>query len=117
MLSARDQFFSGTTSSTAAMGLGFEVIAENQSPVYNATTMPLLALNGRHQITNGTRTPANSPIETPAPPVLKSQTAKDNGGFSNLPAREPIDMEFKNLSLTVQLGFRKGKPIITSGID
>ncbi|KAI8119326.1 ATP-binding cassette sub-family G member 1 [Lucilia cuprina] len=116
MLSARDQFFSTTAPSTAAMGLGLEVVSESQPPVYNTTTMPLLTSNGHLDYKNGGRTPANSPVETQAP-TLKSEMAKDNGRFSNLPTREPIDMEFKNLSLTVNLGFRRGNKEILHNVS
>lgn len=112
MSSARDQFFSGTAPSSAAIGLGVEIVSSPPPPVYNTTTMPLLSSsNGHLNLRNGTggRTPANSPTEPQPPTTIKSEIAKDGGRFSNLPSREPIDMEFKNLSLTVKLGFRKGK--------
>lgn len=106
MLSARDQFLSSTTSSTAGIGLGVEIVSSSQQPpVYSSTTMPLVSSNGHMEKTNG-RTPANSPVDTQIP---KIKSVTDNGRFSNLPSRNPIDMEFKNLSLTVKLGFRKGK--------
>lgn len=108
MLSARDQFFSATAPTSAGIGLGVEVISELQPPVYNVTTMPLISSNGHVEYKNGGKTPANSPVESQTP-KLNGEMRKDNGRFSNLPAREPIDMEFKNLSLTVKLGFRKGE--------
>lgn len=33
----------------------------------------------------------------------------DNCGVSNLPYREPIDLQFKDVTYTVNLGFNKGK--------
>ncbi|KAM7352809.1 ATP-binding cassette sub-family G member 4 isoform 1-T4 [Cochliomyia hominivorax] len=106
MLSARDQFFSGTAPSSAGIGLGVEVVSSPPPPVYKSTTVPLLSSNGHLDYKNGGRTPANSPVET-KPPTIKSEMAENNGRFSNLPSREPIDMEFKNLSLTVKLGFKR----------
>lgn len=48
----------------------------------------MIANNGRHDLENG------------------------NGvGFTNLPYREPIDIQFKDISYTVNLGFNKGKAI------
>jgi hypothetical protein len=31
--------------------------------------------------------------------------------FSRLPQREPVDMQFENISYTASLGFRKGKAL------
>ncbi|XP_061392278.1 ATP-binding cassette sub-family G member 4-like [Musca vetustissima] len=117
MISAREQFFANTgPTSGASVGLGIEIVSEMQ-PVYNSTTMPLKAANG-----NGSRreskTPANSPVDT-HPPTLNGNTLeeKDMGRFSNLPSREPVDMQFNNLSLTVNLGFRKGNKEILHNVS
>lgn len=37
----------------------------------------------------------------------------DNFGFSNLPYRDPIDLQFKDITYTVNLGFNKGMIIST----
>lgn len=33
----------------------------------------------------------------------------DNYGFTNLPYSEPIDLQFKDITYSVNLGFNKGK--------
>lgn len=39
-----------------------------------------------------------------------AENGNGNGvGFTNLPYREPIDIQFKDISYTVDLGFSKGK--------
>ncbi|XP_075151469.1 ATP-binding cassette sub-family G member 4 [Haematobia irritans] len=108
MLSAREQFFSNTGPSTAAgVGLGIEVVGELQ-PVYNSTTTPMTATNG-YGSRRESKTVVNTSVDTQVPMSNgKSSKEKDVGRFSNLPSREPVDMEFNSLSLTVNLGFRKG---------
>lgn len=116
MLTARDRFFADATSNTAGIGLGVEIVSDGPSPpVYNPTTMPLGSTNGLNRNNGngaGGKTPANSPLDIQAPKLetnYKLLPQKETERFSNLPSREPVDMDFKNLSLTVKLGFRRGK--------
>ncbi|XP_059222107.1 ATP-binding cassette sub-family G member 4 [Stomoxys calcitrans] len=116
MLSARDQFYSNAASPAAAVGLGIEVVGEMQ-PVYHSTTMPLTATNGYDSRRESKTTP-NSTNDSHVPALNgKSLREKDMERFSNLPSREPVDMEFNNLSLTVNLGFRKGSKEILHDIS
>ncbi|XP_073824320.1 ATP-binding cassette sub-family G member 4 [Musca autumnalis] len=115
MLSAREQFFANTApSSGASVGLGIEIVGEMQ-PVYNSTTMPLKSANGSRR---ESKTPANSPVDTQEP-MQNGNTldGKEMERFSNLPSREPVDMQFNNLSLTVNLGFRKGNKEILHNVS
>lgn len=36
-------------------------------------------------------------------------TNGNNFGFSNLPYREPIDLQFKDVTYTINMGWTKGK--------
>jgi len=42
-------------------------------------------------------------------PVEEEEVHFDTDALNNLPAREPVDMEFRDLSLTVKLGFNRGE--------
>lgn len=70
------------------------------APVYNSTTIPMSSIiNGN---SNYTSIPTNEPSNRPEDDyVLKP--------FSNLPAREPVDIQFKDVSYTVNVGFRQGR--------
>lgn len=54
-------------------------------------------------ITNDTTT------TTPWENGLQMENNNDNFGFSNLPYSEPIDLQFKDITYTANLGFNKGK--------
>ncbi|XP_037959032.1 uncharacterized protein LOC119688423 [Teleopsis dalmanni] len=130
MISARDKFFASSGSSTSALGLGIEVVDTTPTSVYNPTTMPLS--NGttdskRTKSTTFTVTNTTVPMtqshlgsssQTQAVSAVSAEEENDpnkqNGveeldriPFSNLPSRDPVDMEFKDLSLTVNMGFTK----------
>ncbi|XP_067621969.1 ATP-binding cassette sub-family G member 4 isoform X1 [Eurosta solidaginis] len=129
MLSAREQFLTSSTASTSALGLGIEIIDQRSVPVYNSTTVPLTTLNGLQNNghtfvsappTNAVHQTTDIHVEQRLPQHLpqKSNNSNNCNGlaeqsydepFSNLPARQPVDIEFKELSLTVQMGFIKGK--------
>lgn len=126
MLSAREQFFSPSTAPASALGLGIEVVDQQSTPVYSQTTVPLTSVHGWR---NGGSVFASAPSANGNEPHKDHQqtkiqpliTNKSNGytndstekncvePFSNLPSRQPVDIEFKELSLTVQMGFGKGK--------
>lgn len=123
MLTAREEFFAGITPATAAIGVGIELLSNDTNPptqpVYNPTTLPLSTSNGKsytngvHSSLNGSATNHTTQlvIKTNGHTINKSNDSNDDeiNPFSNLPCREPVDLEFKSLSLTVNLGFRKGK--------
>lgn len=73
----------------------------NDDKVYKSTTIPIN--NNRGEVYKNDR----------------SQTGNHQGGngengvnkqpqFSNLPSRQPIDLQFKDVAYTVSMGFRKG---------
>lgn len=78
-----------------------------EKPVYNTTTVPIS--NGKHHngvmngVTNGSNGNGHHPVEEDSDSDMNLDTH-----LTNLPHRDPVDMEFKDLSLTVNLGFRKG---------
>lgn len=111
MISAREQFFANTApTSAASVGLGIEIVG-GMPPVYNSTTMPLKAANGNDG-RRESKTTSNSQTDMHEHTAkVNTLEEKDAGRFSNLPSRDPVDMQFNNLSLTVNLGFRKGKGI------
>ncbi|XP_064548464.1 ATP-binding cassette sub-family G member 4 isoform X2 [Drosophila montana] len=130
MLSAREQFFND--GGTAGIGLGIEIGESGTSRagrgVYNATTVPMTSANSWR---NGQTSTATSTSTTPtAAPVLAiaKQAALEpvaegeedvhfnTDALSNLPAREPVDIEFKELSLTVNLGFNRGEKEILHNV-
>lgn len=76
-------------------------------PVYNSTTIPIQ--NGKYQngVSNGVNGNGHPPVEEDSDGDSDMDTH-----FSNLPHREPVDIEFKDLSLTVGLGFRKGEVLV-----
>uniref|UniRef100_A0A1B0ABB5 ABC transporter domain-containing protein n=1 Tax=Glossina pallidipes TaxID=7398 RepID=A0A1B0ABB5_GLOPL len=130
MLTAREEFFAGITPATATIGVGIELLSNDANPptqtVYNPTTLPLSTSNGK-SYTNGVHTSLNGSatnhttqlvIKTNGHTINKSNDSNDDeiNPFSNLPCREPVDLEFKNLSLTVNLGFRKGKKEILHNV-
>lgn len=124
MLSAREQFFN-SDGGTPGIGLGIEIgesgTAKPGRGVYNSTTVPMTSAsswrNG-HTNTTSTTTPTGAaPIaaaaakQPPLEPVVEVEEDFniDTNALSNLPPREPVDIEFKELSLTVKLGFKRGE--------
>uniref|UniRef100_A0A182T0N7 Uncharacterized protein n=1 Tax=Anopheles maculatus TaxID=74869 RepID=A0A182T0N7_9DIPT len=83
-------------------GIALSNLSEVQSaPVYNQTTVPLNRKDSRNMdqavIRNNTANtyPSNHDIEGHIRP------------FQNLPPREAVDLQFKDVSYCVSLGFRK----------
>jgi len=127
MLSAREQFFN-SNDGTAGIGLGIEIGESSTSKagrgVYNATTVPMTSAsswrNGQGTTSTTvpptvTVTPTSTQIaavkQTPLEPVNEGEEEVhfDMDALSNLPGRDPVDIEFKDLSLTVKLGFHRGE--------
>lgn len=126
MATTREQFLFGNESGVAGLGLGIEIGEAPNSRVYNATTEPVSSAGGRRNgqpSTTTTVTPTSAPTppqagysngstatkQPPLEPVEEEEVHFDTDALNNLPAREPVDMEFKELSLTVKLGFKRGK--------
>uniref|UniRef100_A0AAG5D8G3 ABC transporter domain-containing protein n=1 Tax=Anopheles atroparvus TaxID=41427 RepID=A0AAG5D8G3_ANOAO len=94
-------------------GIALANLSEAHSaPVYNQTTVPLNRKDSRNMeqavIRNNTGNnayPSNHDIEGHVRP------------FQNLPAREPVDIQFKDVSYCVSLGFRKGQKEILHKVN
>lgn len=69
------------------------------APVYNSTTIPM------SNVTNGNGTYSSIPTNEPSKRPEDDYVLRP---FSNLPAREPVDIQFKDVSYTVKVGFRQG---------
>lgn len=71
--------------------------------VYRSTTVPIN--NNRGELLKNDRSQSSN---------YRGDENGENGvykqpQFSNLPSREPIDLQFKDIVYTVNMGFRKGK--------
>lgn len=93
-------------------GIALSNLSEVQSaPVYNQTTVPLNRKDSRNMdqavIRNNTANtyPSNHDIEGHIRP------------FQNLPPREAVDLQFKDVSYCVSLGFRKGQKEILHKVN
>lgn len=93
-------------------GIALSNLSEVQSaPVYNQTTVPLNRKDSRNMdqavIRNNTAHtyPSNHDIEGHIRP------------FQNLPPREAVDLQFKDVSYCVSLGFRKGQKEILHKVN
>ncbi|ALC39044.1 CG5853 [Drosophila busckii] len=140
MPTARETFFSAD-GGTAGIGLGIEIGDTSASQagrgVYNATTVPMTSASSwRNGQTNAATKSTSSVLATPTsspavaskqPPLQAVSEAEAEGepeeefnldldALSNLPARESVDMEFKELSLTVKLGFNRGEKEILHNV-
>ncbi|KAH8334078.1 hypothetical protein KR059_006478 [Drosophila kikkawai] len=121
MATAREQFLFGSDNGVAGLGLGIEIGEVTPSRVYNTTTVPVTSAggwrNGQSSTTtsavNGSTTSKQPPLE----PVEEEEVHFDIDALNNLPAREPVDMEFKELSLTVKLGFNRGSKEILHNVS
>lgn len=126
MLSAREQFFAPSTLPASALGLGIEVVDQRSTTVYSPTTVPLTSVHGWRNggsvfasapSRNGNKAHSDQQLSQLQSLMANSSNGCTNGSknknsdepFSNLPSRLPVDIEFKELSLTVQMGFGKGK--------
>lgn len=93
-------------------GIALANLSEAHSaPVYNQTTVPLNRKDSRNMdqavIRNNTANTftSNHDIEGHVRP------------FQNLPPREPVDIQFKDVSYCVSLGFRKGQKEILHKVN
>ncbi|XP_002065683.2 ATP-binding cassette sub-family G member 4 [Drosophila willistoni] len=138
MLNAREQFFNGGNGdgSVAGLGLGIEITeygVSNGGRVYNTTTVPMTSASSWRTTTTTTNstgnatastTPSSAQVsssavvtKTPLEPVAEEDVHFDTDALSNLPARDPVDIEFKELSLTVNLGFNRGSKEILHNVN
>ncbi|KAH8287869.1 hypothetical protein KR018_003602 [Drosophila ironensis] len=117
MATAREQFLFGGDNGVAGLGLGIEIGEVTPSRVYNPTTEPVRPVQHAALITSpslptppqvGYSNGATASNQPPLEPVEEEEVHFDTDALNNLPAREPVDMEFKELSLTVNLGFKRG---------
>ncbi|KAH8410018.1 hypothetical protein KR009_004216 [Drosophila setifemur] len=124
MATAREQFLFGSDNGVAGLGLGIEIGEVTSGRVYNTTTVPV-ARNGQSspriivpptppQVAYGNG--SNASKQPPLEPVEEEELHFDTDALNNLPAREPVDMEFKELSLTVSLGFKRGSKEILHNV-
>jgi len=122
MATPREQFLFGSDNGVAGLGLGIEIGEVTSSRVYNSTTVPVGNSGGwRNAQSSVTPPPIPTPPQVnytngnapskqpPLEPVVEEEVHFDTDALNNLPAREPVDMEFKELSLTVKLGFNRGE--------
>lgn len=98
---------------------------QQQRPVYASTTIPIitnkdnkdnhrrqpsLAVTAAAPTTNQQQQPLNGNHATVTDEIMDNN---DNGykfqHFRSLPSREPLDIQFKNISYTVKMGFNTGK--------
>ncbi|XP_026844933.1 ATP-binding cassette sub-family G member 4 [Drosophila persimilis] len=136
MPTAREQFFNAGDG-VAGIGLGIEIGEADSGRVYNATTVPMTSAsswrNGQTSTATST-TFSSAPTSAPSPPqvaysngaaaikqpplesVAEEEVHFDSDALNNLPAREPVDIEFKELSLTVNLGFNRGSKEILHNV-
>jgi hypothetical protein len=76
------------------------------TPVYNATTVPInqtkeTNLGARKRTHSNTRPDQSTTTPHPDNYELKP--------FRNLPARSPVDIQFRDITYSVSAGFRKGE--------
>ncbi|XP_016979097.1 ATP-binding cassette sub-family G member 4 [Drosophila rhopaloa] len=130
MATSREQFLFGNDNGVAGLGLGIEIGEVNSSRVYNTTTVPVNSTGGwrnGQSSTTSSATPTSAPTppqvaysngskQPPLEPVVEEEVHFDTDALNNLPAREPVDMEFRELSLTVKLGFNRGSKEILHNV-
>ncbi|EDW52330.1 GM12092 [Drosophila sechellia] len=129
MATPREQFLFGSDNGVAGLGLGIEIGEVTSSRVYNSTTVPVGNSGGwRNAQSSVTPPPIPTPPQVnytngnaaskqpPLEPVVEEEVHFDTDALNNLPAREPVDMEFKELSLTVKLGFNRGSKEILHNV-
>lgn len=73
----------------------------NDDKVYKSTTVPIN--NNRGEVLKNDRSQSTNNRDGSGENGVHRQPQ-----FSNLPSREPIDLQFKDVAYTVNLGFRKG---------
>lgn len=92
--------------SQAQIGLtALSSVDRSDEKVYRSTTIPIN--NNRGELLKNDR----------SQPIHNWDGNGENGvhrlpQFSNLPSREPIDLQFKDVVYTVNMGFRKGRKLL-----
>ena len=77
-------------------GLAIATLNDHNEPVYKSTTVPI-----ERKISTAEKNPGLKNNFTSDPELHVRP-------FQNLPAREPVDIQFKDVTYTVNVGFRKG---------
>lgn len=90
-------------SARAQIALSVLSSADNRDEkVYKSTTVPIN--NNRGEVLKNDRSQSSNNREGNGENDIHKRPQ-----FSNLPSREPIDLQFKDVAYTVNMGFRKGK--------
>lgn len=76
-------------------------VDSNDDKVYRPTTVPIN--NNRSEVLKSDLSQSNNVRDANGENGVDKRPQ-----FSNLPSREPIDLQFKDVAYTVSLGFRKG---------
>ncbi|XP_017120884.1 ATP-binding cassette sub-family G member 4 [Drosophila elegans] len=126
MATPREQFLFGSDNGVAGLGLGIEIGEVTSGRVYNSTTVPMNSRNGQTSAPPSATPPpvptqpqvaySNGSKQSALEPVEEEEVHFDTDALNNLPAREPVDMEFRELSLTVKLGFNRGEKEILHNV-
>jgi hypothetical protein len=82
-----------------ARGLAMATINDSNEPVYKSTTVPIERKKSNVDRNPSLKNNFTSDLELQIRP------------FQNLPAREPVDIQFKDVTYTVSVGFRKGESV------
>lgn len=101
------------------------VSASDQKAVYQSTTVPITnngaVHNGRPTATTSPHLADNSAVATCSATAAADEAASASGSgtvesagyryanITSLPAREPLDIQFKDVSYTAKLGFFRGE--------
>ncbi|GAB0089083.1 ATP-binding cassette sub-family G member 4 [Sergentomyia squamirostris] len=96
----------------AELSLSNAPSAVDAPPVYKSTTVPFEKGNAQ----NGTVEHSPDARDTGSP-LINSEDTMELRAFSNLPSREPVDIQFKDVTYSVNVGFRKGKKEILHKVN
>ncbi|XP_058125809.1 ATP-binding cassette sub-family G member 4 [Anopheles ziemanni] len=96
-------------------GIALANLSEAQSaPVYNQTTVPLNRKDSRNMDQAVIRNNTGNGNSFTSNHDIESHAVRP---FQNLPPREPVDIQFKDVSYVVDLGFRKGQKEILHKVN
>lgn len=96
-------------------GIALVNLSEAQSaPVYNQTTVPLNRKDSRNMDQAVIRNNTGNGNSFTSNHDIESHAVRP---FQNLPPREPVDIQFKDVSYVVDLGFRKGQKEILHKVN
>jgi hypothetical protein len=79
------------------------------TPVYNPTTVPITSPKETN-LGNGHKRSVSMASNGAGPVQVDSL---DLRAFKNMPARQPVDIQFRDITYSVNVGFRKGKTMIS----